>query len=87
MCHMEPVYNRKPKSLAVKMEKCPKCKHFGCQINQGRWWCELGLNMDSEKCEACDTTLYDKAVITVTPQPEKENYVNWYLYKNQNYEQ
>lgn len=43
---------------------CYKCKHYGCLINQGYWWCNLQLDMDAEDCEACDTSLYDTAITT-----------------------
>lgn len=46
------------------MKDCPRCKHYGCLVNQGYWWCNLQLDMDNENCEACDTSLYDNAVIT-----------------------
>jgi hypothetical protein len=44
---------------------CFKCKHYGCLVNQGYWWCNLQLNMDDqENCEEYDGSLYDNAVTT-----------------------
>lgn len=44
---------------------CYKCKHYGCLVNQGYWWCNLQLNMDDpENCEEYDGSLYDNSVTT-----------------------
>lgn len=46
------------------MKNCSKCKHYGALVNQGYWWCNLQLDMDSEDCPSCDTTIQDSAVMT-----------------------
>lgn len=46
------------------MKDCPRCKHYGALANQGYWWCNLQLDMDSEDCSSCDTTIQDSAVMT-----------------------
>lgn len=58
------------------MKDCPRCKHYGCLVNQGYWWCNLQLDMDNENCEACDTSLYDTAVMTTASTYETKPAVN-----------
>lgn len=44
---------------------CFKCKHYGCLVNQGYWWCNLQLNMDDpENCDEYDGSLYDNSITT-----------------------
>ena len=57
------------------MKDCPRCKHYGCLVNQGYWWCNLQLDMDNEDCPSCDTSIQDSAVMTyaTTYEPSPTN--------------
>lgn len=57
------------------MKDCYRCKHYGALANQGYWWCNLQLDMDTEDCPSCDTTIQDSAVMsyytTYESKPDK----------------